>query len=340
MAEEYRAYTLLDIIMKRFRLPWYWATAVITAVLIILLILSTYLDGALANLLVWEYLQNPINGPILIIYILIVYPFMWRLRERAIQAFRPLLSLDDEAFNRLAVKVSTPNRRWEWVAVLVGVALAIAIGQPWNLGWGSGELWSSVYLVIVGTIFNGLLYWLIYDTLASTIRIARLSRQPLKLDILETDLLTPIAQWSLGITFAFIGGTSLSLLNQTWENLLHWNNIFTYSMLICVIVLMFFLSMWSAHNAISNIKMRELALARKHLTEASRELKERAARGQLKRAEGLSSTISLWATYHRLVQETPTWPFNANIIRKLIASIVVPAFVYLIKIIAGLGIRF
>ena len=113
-----------------------------------------------------------------------------------------------------------------------------------------------------------------------------------------------------------------------------------YTMLVCVTVLMFFLSMWSTHNAIANVKKRELALARKHLTAASRELKERAAEGQLTRAEGLSSTISLWTTYQRLVKETPTWPFNANIIRRLIASMVVPAFVYLIKILAGLGIRF
>ncbi|MFC1950652.1 hypothetical protein ACFLWD_03200 [Chloroflexota bacterium] len=340
MAEKYHAYTLVGAIMKRSHLSWYWATAVIAAMLILLLILVTYLDGVLANLLEWGFWQNHIEGPILITYILMAYPFMWRLRERAIQTFRPLLSLDDEAFNRMVVKLSTPNRRWEWGAVLLGVALAFAIGQPWNLGWGSGELWLSVYLVIIGMIFNGLLYWLIYDTLTGTVRLARLSRQQLKLDIMETDLLTPIAQWSLGISLAFIGGTSLSLLNKTWESLLHWDNILTYSILICVIVLVFFLSMWSAHNAIANVKKRELALARKHLMAISHELKKRAAKGQLKRTEGLSSTISLWATYQKLVQETPTWPFNANIIRRLIASIVVPVFVYLIKIIAGLGIRF
>jgi hypothetical protein len=265
---------------------------------------------------------------------------MWQLRERAIQAFRPLLSLDDESFNQVAAKASTPSRRGEWVAVFSGVALTVVIGQPWNLPWGPGELWTSTYLVAVSPIFNALLYWLIYDTLGGVIRIARLSRQPLKLDILETDLLIPVAQWSLGITLGFIGGTSLSLLNQTWESLLEWNNIFTYSVLICVMVLMFFLSMWSAHNAIANVKKHELALARKHLTEASRELKERAAKSQLERAEGLSSTINLWATYQRLVQETPTWPFNANIIRRLIMSTVVPAAVYLIKILAGVGLRF
>jgi len=61
---------------------------------------------------------------------------------------------------------------------------------------------------------------------------------------------------------------------------------------------------------------------------------------QLGGTEKLSSRITALATYKREVQEAPTWPFNAVIIRRLLASIVVPAVVYLIKILAGLGLRF
>jgi len=56
--------------------------------------------------------------------------------------------------------------------------------------------------------------------------------------------------------------------------------------------------------------------------------------------ERLSSAISSWVTYQRLAKEAPTWPFNAGIIRRLAASIFIPAIVYLIKILAGLGLRF
>jgi hypothetical protein len=181
---------------------------------------------------------------------------------------------------------------------------------------------------------------LIFDTLNSVVRITQLSRHPLELDILETDLLTPVAQYSLGISLIFIGGTSMSLINTTWEQLLKWNNIMTYSILIVAIVLMFILSVWGTHNAIAKIKDRELSLALRHLNETSRKLKERTPENQSESVEELSATLSSWTTYRTLVQQTPTWPFNANIIRRLIASIIVPAVVYLIKILAGLGIRF
>ena len=194
--------------------------------------------------------------------------------------------------------------------------------------------------MVIGMLYNGLLAWLIYDTLAGAVRVNRLSRRDLKLDIFDTEPLIPIARWSLGISLAFVGGISLSLVFQTREDLLRYQSITMYAILICVTILIFFISMRSAHNAMARAKKQELDLAREHLAVASRDLKDQAVRGQVGEMERLSYAITSWATYQRLVQESRTWPFNAGIIRRLIASTIVPAVVYLIKILAGLGIRF
>lgn len=331
---------LLQTVMRKTHLSWGWATFSFATVLFILMPLAVVIDGSFFKLSDGIFWLNTLSGTILIIYVLIIYPFAINLRERVIQAFESLLSENSEIFNILVRKIRTPNRTWEWLVVFTGFLLTVVIGQPWNLDWGPGEFWISVYKVIVSPIFNCLLYWLIWDTLNSVVRITQLSRQPLELDILETDLLTPVAQYSLGISLIFIGGTSISLINTTWEQLLKWNNIMTYSILLIAIVLMFFLSVWGTHNAIAKIKNRELTLTLRHLNETSRKLKERTPESQSGSVEELSATLSSWATYRDLIQQTPTWPFNANIIRRLIASIIVPAVVYLIKILTGLGIRF
>jgi len=331
---------LLQTLMYKTRLSWGWATVTIAAVLLLIVLLAVIFDGSFTRLSNGAFLLNILNGPMLITYVLVIYPFGITLRERVIQAFEPLLTQNDEVFTNLVRKIRTPNRIWEWFLVLMGFILTIVIGQPWNLDWGHGGFWVSASKVIVSPIFNCLLYWFIFDTLNGVVRITQLCRQPLELDILETDLLTPVAQYSLGISLIFIGGTSISLINTTWEQLLKWSNVMTYSILLGSIVVMFFLSVWGAHNAIAKIKNRELALALKHLNEASKKIKERTLDSQSGSVEELSATINLWATYRTLVQQTPTWPFNANIIRRLIASIIVPAVVYLIKILAGLGIRF
>ncbi len=339
MAQEPRDYPLVVALMKRSRLPWYWVTAWVATGLLLLLILAASLDGTIADLLGWDFWHHYGDGLLLVAYILMMSPIIWTLRIKAIQAFRPLLAVDDDAFDRLAAKTAAPNRRWEWIFVLIGIGLAFALGEPWNLAWETGSLWKSVYLVIAGSLMNGLLWWLIYDTLSSTVRIARLSRQPAKTDILfNTELLLPIARWSLGISVGWVGGISLSLVFQTQDTLLDVGTITLYAILIGVTLLGFLLSMWSTRNTIAKVKRSELILTRKHLAAASIELKDRTARGRLEGMEGLSSTMTSWATYQKLVQDTPTWPFDINIMRRLLASTIAPVLVYLAKVFSSLGI--
>ncbi len=140
------------------------------------------------------------------------------------------------------------------------------------------------------------------------------------------------------MSVGWIGGISLSLVFQTQETLLDAGTITLYAILVGVTVLGFLLSMSSTRNTIAKVKRGELALARKHLAAASLELKDRTSRGQLEGMEGLSSTMTSWATYQRLVQDTPTWPFDMNIMRRLLASTIAPVLVYLAKVLPSIGI--
>ena len=337
-----RADNLLDRLMKFSRMPWYWATAIAAAVLLIFLILVVYLDGffvlgtAVSELNFWRHL---LDSPVMAIYILMVYPLMRRLRNRAIQVFQPLLSREEGVSDQLTTEVFMLSRRREWGAVLIGIVFWIVVEQPWGWWWGPGTFWINMYGVATFPLLFGLMGWLIYDTLAGTLHIYRLGRHDLKLDIFDTGLLTPIASSSLGISVAFIGGISLNIVFQTGDTLRQLDDIIIYSILVCVAVLAFFLSMWGAHNAIARVKKRELALARNNQAAAYREIKEHTSQGVSERMESLSHTITVWVNYERRVKEIPTWPFNANIIRRLIASTAVPALVYLIKILSGLGFR-
>jgi hypothetical protein len=98
--------------------------------------------------------------------------------------------------------------------------------------------------------------------------------------------------------------------------------------------------MWSTHCTITKVKSHELNLVQKYLNTASHELKERAEDSSLTGKDELSSTITAWLNYERRIKEVPEWPYNASIIRRLAASTVVPAIVYLLKIFSGLGLPF
>ncbi|MFC2035124.1 hypothetical protein ACFLUJ_03260 [Chloroflexota bacterium] len=340
----YSKYPLLEAVIRRSRLSRSWTIVAVTGVLILLLGLLAFLDGVLVSPIEWSGVVIFLFNILFIAYIPTVYPFMLRSRKQAILAFRPLLSLEDDAFNKVAENISKPNRRWEWTAIFLGISIFMSVlFQPWNLDWASGPFWLTVYFVIIATIVYGLMGWLIYDTLVGIVRISRLSRQDLKLDILDTETMAPVASWSLSISLVFVGIILLSIFGnviQADKFTFDAKTIIGYVIIICITLLIFFLSMWSAHRALSEAKKSKLTLARKHLMEISHRLENRTAKMELDGMENLSSTITSWATYQRLVKEAPTWPFNAGIIRRLLVSVLTPGLVYLIKILSQVGIRF
>ncbi len=331
--KEPSADNLLQALMRQARLPWYGTTTVVAALLTLLLVLAAYLDGDFGELSSWGFWRGLLDSPVLIIYILVVYPFMWRLWERAVRVFQPLMPNDDAA--NQPTEFPVPKRRWEWLALFIGAAFVLLLSQPWSWGLSSGETWRQVYEIVTFALLFGLLAWLVYIGLSQTRHIARLNRQALKLDTFEPGVLAPVAHWSLGTSLAFIGGISLSLAFQTRESLLTWQGITIYAVLLGATVLLFFMSLWSTHKAMARAKSGELALAQKHLTAAYRELKERVTQDRMEGAEKLYTTLTAWSTYERQSKEAPTWPFNASIIRRLAVSGLLPGLVYLIRFLLG-----
>ncbi len=326
--------------MRRSRLSWGWTTAIIAFLLLLFGILLTYLEGHQGELRTWEFWRAALLDPLLISYFLAMYPLVRRMYNRALQAHRPLLQVDEVAFSRLVTEGSIPRRRWEWAAMALGVAFIISIVQPWILDSVSRELlWLYTYVLFLDMLVFGLFGWLVYDLLTRILRLSRLSRQHTKLDIFDFELLTPIGQWGLGISAILIGGISLSLVFQTQESLLRWQPITIYAVLICVTVLIFFLSTRSVHKIMAHAKRNKLTLARKHLALTSRKLEKMQEEGRFEGLEGIYSAIAASATYERRIRESPEWPFNTGIIRRLLTSIVVPIAVYLVKILGSLGIR-
>ena len=120
MTEEPRAYPLVMELMKRSRLGWRWVMVVVAAFLLLLLALVAYLDGVFTDLSHWEFWRNFLDGPTLILYVLVIYPPIWRLWWRAVRSLQALLPVDEGDLKQVAVEVPLPNRRREWLFVIIG----------------------------------------------------------------------------------------------------------------------------------------------------------------------------------------------------------------------------
>lgn len=81
MAEEPTTYPVVEALMRRSRLPWYWATAMVAVVLLLLLILAVLLDDTIIDLLGWGFWRDYGSGLFLIAYLLMAYPFRLTFRH-------------------------------------------------------------------------------------------------------------------------------------------------------------------------------------------------------------------------------------------------------------------
>ena len=335
MKEDTYKHNLIQTLIYRSRLSWYWFAAILICILLSFLVLAAFLDGFLPRLSHLEFWREFIGAPVLIAYILVAYPYMFRLWENAIRAYHTILSSGNTKSDTIGLPV--PNRKAEWSSILIGAVFWIVLQGIWNWQWGVEGWWLYLYTLVSFSLLFGLLGWLIYNSVADSQYLNKLSRQNLKLDIFDTSVLTPVARSSLAVSLAFIGGISLSLIFQTFESLIAWTSITIYVILVLATVLIFFFSMWSTHRVMAGAKNNELSVVRKHLEEATRKLRD-TVRDNAEGIETIYAAVAAWGTYERRVREVREWPFNATILRRLLASTFVPAAVYLIKVLIGVRI--
>jgi hypothetical protein len=339
MTEEPQVYPLVIELIRRSPLRWRWIVAILTVLFLLWLVISAWLDGDLNTLSHWEFWRNFLDGPVLIIYFLVAYPILWQLWWQSAQSIQALSYDDTVNSKQAAERVLFQKRQQECAFFIIGVVFWFSLWQPWGWDnrWVSGSVWVSLYDVVTQPILFGLVSWVIYSSIANSQYLNRLIRQNPNVDIFNTGKLIPVARSGLGISIAFIGGISLSLIFQTKEDLLMWNNIMVWAILVGVAVLLFFLSVWRTHRSMALAKASELDWAQSHLIAATSELKEREKTGNHKGLQDLISNVNVWMNYERRIKEISDWPYNAGIIGRLAASVLAPVVVFFIKVLSGSG---
>ena len=78
---------ILQSLVTRSRLSWYWLALLVALALLLVLVLAAFLDGSLDRLSDWEFWRQYLGVPVIIAYIFLIYPYMLRLGRNAIDAY-------------------------------------------------------------------------------------------------------------------------------------------------------------------------------------------------------------------------------------------------------------
>lgn len=334
--------TLLEALIEKSRLSERQMAAVVGLAIILFLVGAAYFAGILADPFELDFWRAGLLYPAIIVYILWSLPILRRVREKAIESFRPLAALDDDDFERLLAEAPMFNRRLEWLALGSGVMGGLLLLRPWDysglsrtwLSLGARSEWLVLYVLIAGGLWSGLLGLGIFSSLSSIRLFTGLQPHPININIFDLRPLEPIGRWSLSIALIFIGGSALSLLFFP-QPALNVETLVLYSMLIMTPVLVFFLNMLSTRQTIVAAKKQRLDMVRDHLAAASRALGEEVARGKTAYIKPHLDSVAAWVTYEKRVKEVPEWPYTAEIRRNLVLSTFLPIAIWIVQQVAN-----
>lgn len=300
---------------------------VVAVALALLLALAAYAQGASGQRGgsgLWMLGLNPV----ILVYILLVHPFMHRRWERAMQSLETLAAHADDAAPR-----QRRSRRGEWVAMLFGTLAGLAVARRVP----GAEGWLRLYSEATSALTFALLAAAIYGSVMRSRHLAARSRAGLELHVFDGHLLTPFAQWGQSLSLVFVGGISLSLLFQSYESLRSMEGVIVYASMVIVALTLFFMSMWTVHVALAKAQDKELATVRCDLAAARQALLRQRACNSAGAVQEAYFPVAVLGVYERQVLDASTWPFNPAIVGRVFASAVAPLGVYVLKLAFSVG---
>jgi hypothetical protein len=325
---ERRAPSLWGRLIRRRRRAW--ITLGIGLVLFLAPLVAATLDGLVDDLLSQGQWRLVLGPAAVITYILAVAPIVERAQAGVIDAFRPMVLIDDDGFDRLVVEASRLSPIGQGIAFGLGSVFGLWLGQSWLSD--TDAFWLKLVLIPSTGLMFGLLGWTIYSAVAGTRLNAELHNQPLHIDILDARPFWPVGRQSLILALVFVGGIVLGMVTGLGEeSILDWRNWILYCLLGIVPVLVFFLNMRPTHRVLAAEKRRELAAVQRRILVGCRTLM---ARLEAEESAGtLGAEINALVAYETRLQAASTWPYDTAMLRTLFFSVVFPVVAALARIV-------
>jgi hypothetical protein len=324
----------LDRWLDRLPISRCWTIALIGIALSLLMLAAIYVDGVVDRLLTAGYWRFVLEGSALIVYVLAVSQPLQNTRAWVATGLRPIVPLDDDAYQSLIDEASQSNVRGELTGLGLGMLFTISLSAS---GFTPLEdaFWTTVLLVPFALLMWGLIGWLTYGAVSVIGFTSTLLRQPLDFDIFDPSPFEPIGRQSLALSLTFIGGILISFIFSLRPDVLVDVRVWIiYTCLTVVTLLVFFLNMRSTHSLMSRAKAQARVRIEHHMATAFHRMDTLAAEAE--NVESVAVQINAWATYRQEIKLVRTWPYNTEMLRTLFLTILTPVFIGLARVVAML----
>ncbi|MEK7483180.1 MAG: hypothetical protein AABZ60_02480 [Planctomycetota bacterium] len=319
--------TLLEVGLKRLTLfSWSVNIVLLPLLLIGLHLLGHYLQG-FPDTLDSHFWRELFLIPTLVMYLLMTWPFIKRLFREAIASFHQVLLVNRAEFELMITKAVFFNPRFEFLSFFLGALVGCLIFRPWRLGQNF-----LPYLLLGDSLLFGLFVWEIYISLESAKFFTTLFRRPIKFNILQSNTLEPVAQWSLGVTMIFMGIATIGVLFVPSANILEIKYIVCYGTALILSVSIFFLGMRDTHQFILKMKKQELDKLYEGFNPAYQNFLVCLKQGEMNTptTQYQSTLMSTLFLCEKRIREIPDWPYTSTILWKFAITLLLPSLLALL----------
>jgi hypothetical protein len=301
-----------------------WANICIGLLLILAPIGAVTLDGLWDEFLEQGQWRPLLTSPVVMLYTLAVSRWLAASDAKMLAAFRPVVQIDDQAFERMVRSAAHISPTGEIIALSVGVLAGLGISLPWLRGLNT--FWLRLYVPVSLALMDGLLAWIIYGAIAGTRLLTTIHRQPLKVDILDIKPFEPVGRYSLTLSLVFVGGIALGMVfGMDFSNIRAWQAWAFYLPLLTLPFIVFFLNMRGTHRLLAAEKRRTLKVVAEKIRTASTAIQARLEGDES--LGDLAGEYSALIAYEARLRLASTWPYNTNMLRTLFFTILAPLLV-------------
>jgi hypothetical protein len=322
--------------------PRSWRQLLMLALVLLLLPpLFAALDDSLKSFFSQDHWRIAYLPVAMILYVILISKPLGHSSQVALDAFRSVVQLDDEAYSRLLQQARHVKPAHELTGICVGMALGLLNVSTW--GMEQGFYWSKLYLYLSMGVMYALLAWTLVITVSWTHLTRELHRQPLQFDLFDTTPFEPVGRQSLIIALVIIGGLTISLLFTFQPENLRLPAFWVVNAIMVLIPLViFFLSLRPTHALLAAEKRHQLDSVQRLIVETSRELVRRMEQRETSQRSTETSTLaaelSALAVYEQHLETARTWPYNTAMLRTLFLTGLVPVGTLFVRLISELGL--
>lgn len=312
--------------------PWLFYV-VSTVALTLLINLALWIDGSVAP---GSY--GSIEGifPPFVFYFLALYHYLTRAGSRSLQAFRPLLEVDEASLAQADFRLATLPAWAGWLSIVLPF---LTLPQFFSSGQAFGDRNPNTILPYIvaalgAAFFGATIFALIFRSIRQLRMVYRLHAQATNINLL---LLEPAHAFS-GLTARTGIGIVLLLIlgyirnpSQVAESYL----VSGYLLIAVSAVMVFVIPMLGMRVRLVEEKKRALHETTELLQSTSEKLERKIRSEDYTDLQGMETAIKAMIRKREMLEKISTWPWNPGTIRGFASTLLLPVFLWLVTRLLG-----